>query len=70
MFDVGYSNMKEKNWIFRYIQVGNAVAVPVGVALGYAFGLASQGLSDNQPVIKLPFMYPQCMQGKAEEHSA
>ncbi|KAL0794499.1 hypothetical protein Bca101_065876 [Brassica carinata] len=54
----------------KYIQVGNAVAVPVGVALGYAFGLASQGLSDNQPVIKLPFMYPQCMQGKTEEHSA
>ncbi|KAF8090686.1 hypothetical protein N665_0469s0021 [Sinapis alba] len=53
----------------KYIQVGNAVAVPVGVALGYAFGLASQGLSDNQPVVKLPFMYPQCMEGKAEEHS-
>ncbi|CAN7040354.1 unnamed protein product [Brassica oleracea var. botrytis] len=54
----------------KYIQVGNAVAVPVGVALGYAFGLASQGLTDNQPVIKLPFLYPQCMQGKTEEHSA
>ncbi|CAN7020103.1 hypothetical protein IGI04_021808 [Brassica rapa subsp. trilocularis] len=54
----------------KYIQVGNAVAVPVGVALGYAFGLASQGLTDNQPVIKLPFQYPQCMQGKTEEHSA
>nr|VDC65462.1 unnamed protein product [Brassica rapa] len=54
----------------KYIQVGNAVAVPVGVALGYAFGLASQGLTDNQPVIKLPFLYPQCMEGKTEEHSA
>ncbi|VVA90960.1 unnamed protein product [Arabis nemorensis] len=54
----------------KYIQVGNAVAVPVGVALGYAFGLASQGLSDDQPVISLPFKYPQCMQGNAEEHSA
>lgn len=46
------------------------MAVPVGVALGYAFGLASQGLSDDQPVISLPFKYPQCMQGNAEEHSA
>ncbi|CAH8372234.1 unnamed protein product [Eruca vesicaria subsp. sativa] len=54
----------------KYIQVGNAVAVPVGVALGYAFGVASQGMSDNQPVIKLPFKYPQCMEGKDEEHSA
>ncbi|ESQ35713.1 hypothetical protein EUTSA_v10006850mg [Eutrema salsugineum] len=54
----------------KYIQVGNAVAVPVGVALGYAFGLASQGLSDDKPVIKLPFKYPQCMQGNTEEHSA
>jgi len=48
----------------RYIQVGNAVAVPVGVALGYAFGMASQGLTDDEPVIKLPFKYPECMQAK------
>ncbi|EFH65535.1 hypothetical protein ARALYDRAFT_895912 [Arabidopsis lyrata subsp. lyrata] len=47
----------------KYIQVGNAVAVPVGVALGYAFGMASQGLTDDEPVIKLPFKYPECMQG-------
>ncbi|XVF46005.1 hypothetical protein PTKIN_Ptkin02bG0253400 [Pterospermum kingtungense] len=31
----------------RYMQVGNAVAVPVATALGYAFGLACQGLSDD-----------------------
>ncbi|KAG7652612.1 putative DNA (cytosine-5)-methyltransferase CMT1 [Arabidopsis thaliana] len=48
----------------KYIQVGNAVAVPVGVALGYAFGMASQGLTDDEPVIKLPFKYPECMQAK------
>ncbi|XP_010429915.1 PREDICTED: putative DNA (cytosine-5)-methyltransferase CMT1 isoform X2 [Camelina sativa] len=54
----------------KYIQVGNAVAVPVGVALGYAFGMASQGLTDdNEPVMKLPFKYPECMQAKAEDQS-
>lgn len=45
----------------RYAQVGNAVAVPVGVALGYAYGMASQRRTDDKPVIKLPFKYPQCM---------
>lgn len=53
----------------KYTQVGNAVAVPVGVALGYAFGMASQGLTDDQPVITLPFKYPKCMLGNAEEQS-
>ncbi|KFK28331.1 chromomethylase [Arabis alpina] len=51
----------------KYIQVGNAVAVPVGVALGYAFGMASRGLTDDQPVITLPFKYPECMEGSVEE---
>ncbi|XP_010533849.1 PREDICTED: putative DNA (cytosine-5)-methyltransferase CMT1 [Tarenaya hassleriana] len=45
----------------KYIQVGNAVAVPVGTALGYALGMASQGLCDDQPVIQLPFKYPKCL---------
>lgn len=40
------------------------MAVPVGVALGYAFGMASQGLTDDKPVMKLPFKYPECMQAK------
>lgn len=53
----------------RYIRVGNAVAVPVGIALGYAFGMASQGLSDDQPIINLPFKYPKYMHGNADEHS-
>ncbi|MCI01381.1 DNA (cytosine-5)-methyltransferase CMT1-like, partial [Trifolium medium] len=45
----------------RYIQVGNAVAVPVALALGYTLGLAIQGLSDNKPLITLPFKYPSCL---------
>lgn len=55
--------------MFRYIQVGNAVAVPVGIALGYSYGMASQRLCDDKPVIKLPFMYPQCLKRK-EDSSA
>ncbi|KAI4327813.1 hypothetical protein L6164_020231 [Bauhinia variegata] len=45
----------------RYIQVGNAVAVPVALALGYTFGLACQGLSDNEPLTTLPFKFPSCL---------
>ncbi|KAL5854127.1 hypothetical protein ACOSQ4_003929 [Xanthoceras sorbifolium] len=45
----------------RYIQVGNAVAVSVGIALGYTFGLACQGLSDDQPLTKFPFKFPNCL---------
>ncbi|CAJ2676008.1 unnamed protein product [Trifolium pratense] len=45
----------------RYIQVGNAVAVPVALALGYTLGLAIQGLSDNKPLMTLPFKYPSCL---------
>ncbi|XVF45907.1 hypothetical protein PTKIN_Ptkin02bG0245900 [Pterospermum kingtungense] len=46
----------------RYIQVGNAVAVPVATALGYAFGLACQGLSDDdEPLMTLPFKFPNCL---------
>ncbi|OIV94876.1 hypothetical protein TanjilG_22073 [Lupinus angustifolius] len=45
----------------RYIQVGNAVAVPVALALGYTFGLACQGLSDDKPLTTIPFKYPSCL---------
>ncbi|KAG8634063.1 DNA (cytosine-5)-methyltransferase CMT2 isoform X2 [Manihot esculenta] len=39
----------------RYRQIGNAVAVPVGRALGYALGMAFQKLSSgNEPLFKLP----------------
>lgn len=45
----------------RYIQVGNAVAVPVALALGYSFGMASQGLCDDHPLATLPFKFPECL---------
>ncbi|CAN0872677.1 DNA (cytosine-5)-methyltransferase CMT2 [Linum grandiflorum] len=38
----------------RYRQIGNAVAVPVGRALGYAMGMAALGVSDDKPLITLP----------------
>ena len=49
------------NFINRYIQVGNAVAVPVALALGYAFGMASKGLCDDHPLVTLPFKFPECL---------
>lgn len=42
----------------RYIQIGNAVAVPVGIALGYALGLAFQGVANSSPVLTLPDNFP------------
>ncbi|KDP44326.1 hypothetical protein JCGZ_19193 [Jatropha curcas] len=42
----------------RYIQVGNAVAVPVSRALGYALGLAFQGSAGNDPLFTLPKKFP------------
>ena len=39
----------------RYIQVGNAVAVPVARALGYSLGQAYRGaLVGGQPLFELP----------------
>ncbi|XP_024995332.1 DNA (cytosine-5)-methyltransferase CMT2-like [Cynara cardunculus var. scolymus] len=38
----------------RYRQVGNAVAVPVGRALGYTLGMAVQKLCGDEPLITLP----------------
>lgn len=40
--------------MFRYCQIGNAVAVPVSRALGYAMGMAFQKLSGNEPLMTLP----------------
>ncbi|KAI3450870.1 hypothetical protein Pfo_007535 [Paulownia fortunei] len=42
----------------RYIQVGNAVAVPVARALGYSLALALRGLSGDEPLLNLPEDYP------------
>lgn len=45
--------------VVRYIQVGNAVAVPVARALGYALGQAYQGLTTgSDPVFTLPEGFP------------
>ncbi|PPD93861.1 hypothetical protein GOBAR_DD09121 [Gossypium barbadense] len=38
----------------RYCQIGNAVAVPVGRALGYTMGMAFQKGSGNEPLMILP----------------
>lgn len=43
---------------FRYIQVGNAVAVPVARALGYSLALSSRGLVGEEPVFSLPNKFP------------
>ncbi|CAA6658663.1 unnamed protein product [Spirodela intermedia] len=43
----------------RYIQVGNAVAIPVARALGYVLGLAYQGLCGDNYVLELPHKFPQ-----------
>ncbi|PSR86881.1 DNA (cytosine-5)-methyltransferase [Actinidia chinensis var. chinensis] len=48
----------------RYMQVGNAVAVPVSQALGYALGLAAQGSGGEEPVFTLPKKFP-----RMQEHS-
>ncbi|XP_024193536.1 DNA (cytosine-5)-methyltransferase CMT3 isoform X1 [Rosa chinensis] len=42
----------------RYIQVGNAVAVPVARALGYALGRALNGLVDHRSMFELPDGFP------------
>ncbi|XP_057483315.1 DNA (cytosine-5)-methyltransferase CMT3 isoform X2 [Actinidia eriantha] len=46
----------------RYMQVGNAVAVPVSQALGYALGLASQGSGGEEPVFTLPKKFPRMLE--------
>ncbi|KAL5973617.1 hypothetical protein ACLOJK_030270 [Asimina triloba] len=38
----------------RYTQIGNAVAMPVSRALGYAFGMAWLKLSGDEPLLTLP----------------
>ncbi|OIS96505.1 PREDICTED: DNA (cytosine-5)-methyltransferase CMT3-like [Nicotiana attenuata] len=42
----------------RYIQVGNAVAVPVARALGYSLAMAMKGSSDGKPLMSLPENFP------------
>ncbi|TYG85181.1 hypothetical protein ES288_A13G032600v1 [Gossypium darwinii] len=54
----------------RYIQVGNAVAVPVSRALGYALGLAYQGVvSNDEPLTKLPPRFPNISEKASSDSS-
>ncbi|XVF11311.1 hypothetical protein REPUB_Repub08aG0016200 [Reevesia pubescens] len=53
----------------RYIQVGNAVAVPVSRALGYALALAYRGVSSDEPLLKLPPGFPNTMARISSESS-
>ncbi|KAJ4979711.1 hypothetical protein NE237_010491 [Protea cynaroides] len=46
----------------RYIQVGNAVAVPVARALGYALGMAYKGNTDEKHLLTLPPKFPNFLQ--------
>ncbi|KAL1814165.1 hypothetical protein ACET3Z_024230 [Daucus carota] len=53
----------------RYIQVGNAVAVPVARALGYSLGLSvrGSGWSPSQPLFTLPAGFPICQSHASDE---
>ncbi|KAI3499154.1 hypothetical protein L1887_34947 [Cichorium endivia] len=42
----------------RYIQVGNAVAVPVARALGYSLAMSCNGNAGAEPVFSLPPKFP------------
>lgn len=54
----------------RYIQVGNAVAVPVARALGYALGRAFQGLAGDDPVFNLPKKFPRITEDPSSSSEA
>nr|XP_043606096.1 DNA (cytosine-5)-methyltransferase CMT3-like [Erigeron canadensis] len=42
----------------RYMQVGNAVAVPVARALGYSLAMSCKGIAGEGPVFTLPKKFP------------
>ncbi|OIT38529.1 dna (cytosine-5)-methyltransferase 1 [Nicotiana attenuata] len=48
----------------RYIQVGNAVAVPVARALGYSLAMAMKGSSDGKPLMSLPENFHGVLKGQ------
>ncbi|KAG5550980.1 hypothetical protein RHGRI_009415 [Rhododendron griersonianum] len=45
----------------RYIQVGNAVAFPVSIALGQVLAKAIQGVPSKEPVTEIPVKFPFCL---------
>ncbi|KAK1379049.1 DNA (Cytosine-5)-methyltransferase CMT2 [Heracleum sosnowskyi] len=51
----------------RYCQVGNAVAVSVSRALGYALGMAFQKLDGDGPLLKLPPKFSYLVPQKTEK---
>lgn len=51
----------------RYVQVGNAVAVPVARVLGYELGLAIQKQCGNSPVAVLPEDFPQSLMAACKQ---
>ncbi|KAL6000884.1 hypothetical protein ACLOJK_006611 [Asimina triloba] len=53
----------------RYIQVGNAVAVPVARGLGYSLGCAFRRTGNDEPLMLLPPKFPHCFV-KAPESAA
>ncbi|KAH7422400.1 hypothetical protein KP509_12G007000 [Ceratopteris richardii] len=54
----------------RYVQVGNAVAVPVGRVLGYSLGLAIRHAVGSSPTMELPAKFPQSqMKSSAQQIS-
>jgi DNA (cytosine-5)-methyltransferase 1 len=57
-------------YLCRYIQVGNAVAVPVARALGYSLGQAYQQgefSGDQTPLFELPGNFIPGREGVVEE---
>ncbi|KAH7283945.1 hypothetical protein KP509_34G031800 [Ceratopteris richardii] len=53
----------------RYIQVGNAVAVPVGRVLGYSLGLAIRHAIPSSSTMILPPKFPQSLMNSAQQIS-
>lgn len=52
------------------MQVGNAVAVPVGRALGYSLGLAIKQVSPPTAVMVLPPNFPQGLMRSEQQINA
>lgn len=49
--------------------MGNAVAVPVARALGYALSVAYQGASGDAPLVKLPVFFSKKLEPRSSASS-
>lgn len=56
-------------YCLRYIQVGNAVAVPVAKALGCALSMAFQGSVGGDPTFTLPRKFKSALEQVSSESS-